>query len=96
MDMAWPEAGLHLVAAGAYLIIELYPQRHPAPAATPATVLVADLDQAIADAVARGAAVKQPPFAAPVDAGARQSLRTYRGGSARGTEGSGPGPAFWT
>lgn len=29
MDMAWPEAGMHIVAVGAFLILELDPERHP-------------------------------------------------------------------
>lgn len=71
MDMAWPEARLHLVAVGAYLILEMDPREYPVPAATPATVLVADLDEAVDAAVAAGAAIEQPRFTAPVGAGAR-------------------------
>ena len=70
MDMDWSEAGLHLVAVGAFLIIELDASQHDLAAATTATVLVADLDAAVAEQVRRGAHVAQERWSAPVGAGA--------------------------
>jgi predicted enzyme related to lactoylglutathione lyase len=71
MDMDVPEAGLHIVAVGGFLIIELDRATRPDAIATAATVLVTDLDQAVADRVAAGAEVIQERRSAPVGAGAR-------------------------
>jgi len=70
MDMEWPEAQLHLVAVGAFLIIELDPSAHEQAAATTTTVLVAGLDDAVAEQVRRGAEIVQSRWEAPVGAGA--------------------------
>jgi len=71
MDMDVPEAGLHIVAVGGFLIIELDRATRPDATATAATVLVADLDQTVAERVAAGAEVIQERRSAPVGAGAR-------------------------
>lgn len=71
MDMAWPEAGMHMVAIAEFLILELDPERHPLPAATRATVIVADLAAALTTAVGHGATVLEAPHPAPVGAAAR-------------------------
>jgi predicted enzyme related to lactoylglutathione lyase len=71
MDMDVPEFGLHIVAIGGFLIIELDRSTRPDAIATAATVLVANLDQAVAERVAAGAEVIQERRSAPVGAGAR-------------------------
>ena len=47
MDMDIPEAGLHVVAVGPFLILELTPEQHDLAAHTTVTVLNADLDDAV-------------------------------------------------
>jgi predicted enzyme related to lactoylglutathione lyase len=71
MDMDIPEAGLHVVAVGSFLIIELDPETHGLASQTTATVLNADLDQAVARHVAAGAEIVQERRQAPVGTGTR-------------------------
>jgi predicted enzyme related to lactoylglutathione lyase len=59
MDMDIPEAGLHVVAVGSFLILELDPEQHILASQTTVTVLNADLDQAVARQVAAGAEIVQ-------------------------------------
>jgi predicted enzyme related to lactoylglutathione lyase len=71
MDMDMPEAGLHVVAVGSFLILELDAQQHRLASQTTVTVLNADLDQAVARQVAAGAEIVQERWEAPVGAGTR-------------------------
>jgi hypothetical protein len=71
MDMDIPEAGLHVVAVGPFLILELDPERHRLASQTTVTVLNADLDRAVARQVAAGAEIVQERWEAPVGAGTR-------------------------
>jgi hypothetical protein len=50
-----PEAGLHVVAVGSFLILELDTEQHGLATQTTVTVLNADLDQVVATPVAAGA-----------------------------------------
>lgn len=59
MDMDIPEAGLHVVAVGSFLILELDAEHHGLASQTTVTVLNADLDQAVARQVAAGAEIVQ-------------------------------------
>ena len=59
MDMDIPEAGLHVVAVGAFLILELDDERHGLAAQTTVTVLNAHLDIAVARQLAAGAEIVQ-------------------------------------
>ena len=71
MDIDIPEAGLHVVAVGSFLILELDPEQHRLASQTTITVLNADLDQAVATQVAAGAEIVQERWEAPVGAGTR-------------------------
>jgi predicted enzyme related to lactoylglutathione lyase len=71
MDMDIPEAGLHVVAVGSFLILELDAEQHGLASQTTVTVLNADLDQAVARQVAAGAEIVQERWEAPVGAGTR-------------------------
>lgn len=71
MDMDIPEAGLHVVAVGSFLILELDAEPHGLASKTTVTVLNADLDQAVARQVAAGAEIVQARWEAPVGAGTR-------------------------
>jgi predicted enzyme related to lactoylglutathione lyase len=71
MDMDIPEAGLHVVAVGSFLILELDTEQHGLATQTTVTVLNADLDQAVATQVAAGAEIVQERWEAPVGAGTR-------------------------
>ena len=71
MDMDIPEAGLHVVAVGSFLILELDTEQHGLASQTTVTVLNADLDQAVARQVAAGAEIVQERWEAPVGAGTR-------------------------
>jgi hypothetical protein len=55
MDMDIPEAGLHVVAVGSFLILELDTEQHGLATQTTVTALNADLDQVVATPVAAGA-----------------------------------------
>jgi predicted enzyme related to lactoylglutathione lyase len=99
MDIELPEAGLHVVAVGPFLILELEAERHAQAAQTSITVLNADLDTAVQRQVAAGAEIVQERWEAPVGAGVR--LRHPDGVVAeylehRPTEDDvdAPGPAF--
>ena len=68
MDMDIPESGLHVVAVGPFLILEMDTQKldRSGPAAqTHVTVLNADLDTSVAREVAAGAQIVQPRWEAP-------------------------------
>jgi hypothetical protein len=71
MDMDIPEAGLHVVAVGPFLILELDAEQHRLASQTTVTVLNADLDEAVARQVAAGAEIVQERWEAPVGAGTR-------------------------
>jgi predicted enzyme related to lactoylglutathione lyase len=71
MDMDIPEAGLHVVAVGPFLILELDAKQHGLAAQTTVTVLNADLDEAVARQDTAGAEIVQERWTAPVGAGAR-------------------------
>jgi predicted enzyme related to lactoylglutathione lyase len=71
MDMDIPEAGLHVVAVGPFLILELDAEQHCLAAQTTVTVLNADLDDAVAQQVTAGAEIVQERWTAPVGAGTR-------------------------
>ncbi len=75
-DIDIPNAGLHVVAVGPFLIlaldeVKLGAERYAQASATCATVLNADLDRAVAQVVAAGAEIVQPRFALPHGAGYR-------------------------
>jgi hypothetical protein len=74
MDLDIPEAGLHVVAVGAFLILEMDPaklDRAGSARQTHVTVLNADLDAAVARQVAAGARIEQPRWEAPPGPGVR-------------------------
>lgn len=71
MDMDIPEAGLHVVAVGPFLILELDPEQHNLAAQTTVTVLNADLDDAVERQIAAGAEIVQERWDGPVGAGTR-------------------------
>lgn len=71
MDMDIPEAGLHVVAIGPFLILELDPDAHAEALATHATVLVPYLDEAVTARVADGASVVQDRWIGPAGPGTR-------------------------
>ena len=71
MDMDIPEAGVHVVAVGPFLILELNAAQHGLAAQTTVTVLNADLDEAVARQVTAGAEIVQERWTAPVGAGTR-------------------------
>jgi predicted enzyme related to lactoylglutathione lyase len=71
MDMELPEAGLHIVAVGSFLILEMDKRRHELAAQTSVTVLNAELDAAVARQVAAGAEIVQPRWETAVGAGVR-------------------------
>jgi len=71
MDMDIPEAGVHVVAVGSFLILELDAAQHGLAAQTTVTVLNADLDAAVATQVAAGAEIVQERWEGPVGAGTR-------------------------
>jgi predicted enzyme related to lactoylglutathione lyase len=74
MDLDAREAGLHIVAVGPFLILDLDPDlldRTEQARLTPVTMIFANLDKAIADSVAAGAEIVAEPFAAPTGRGAR-------------------------
>jgi predicted enzyme related to lactoylglutathione lyase len=71
MDMDIPEADLHVVAVGPFLILELDAEQHGLAAQTTVTVLNADLDEAVARQVTAGAEIVQERWTALVGAGTR-------------------------
>jgi predicted enzyme related to lactoylglutathione lyase len=74
MDMDIPEAGLHVVAVGPFLILEMDKQkldRAEQAAETHVTVLNAHLDDAVAERVADGAQIVQQRWEAPPGPGVR-------------------------
>lgn len=73
-DMDIPESGLHVVAVGPFLILEMDRtklDRAAQAVQTHVTVLVPDLDEAVAQRVAAGAAVVQKKWASPPGPGMR-------------------------
>lgn len=99
MDADIPEAGLHVVSVGSFLVLELDAEQHGLAARTTVTVLNADLDQAVARQLAAGAEIVEDRWDGPVGPGTR--LRhpdgliveyvEHRPGEADATT---PGPAF--
>ena len=74
MDLDVREAGLHIVAVGPFLILDLDPtllDRAEQARQTPVTMIFASLDDAISISVAAGAEIVAAPFAAPTGRGAR-------------------------
>ncbi len=74
MDMEIPEAGLHVVAVGPFLILEMDREkldRAGQAAQTQVTVLNADLDEAVARQVAAGAEIVHQRWDAPPGPGTR-------------------------
>lgn len=74
MDMDIPEAGLHVVAVGPFLILEMDMEtleRAGQAAQTQVTVLNAHLDEAVARQVAAGARIVQQRWEAPPGPGVR-------------------------
>jgi predicted enzyme related to lactoylglutathione lyase len=71
MDADIPEAGLHVVAVGSFLLIEMDAEQHGLAAQTTVTVLNADLDAAVARQVAAGAEIVQERWESAVGPGAR-------------------------
>jgi predicted enzyme related to lactoylglutathione lyase len=74
MDMDIPESGLHVVAVGPFLILEMDTQkldRAGQAAQTHVTVLNADLDTSVAREVAAGAQIVQERWEAPPGPGVR-------------------------
>lgn len=68
------EAGLRVAAVGPFLILDLDPtllDRTEQARQTPETMIFANLDDAVADALASGVEVAVAPFAAPTGRGAR-------------------------
>ncbi|PZS21931.1 MAG: hypothetical protein DLM61_27185 [Pseudonocardiales bacterium] len=71
MDMEIPEGGLHVVAVGPFLILELDQEKHALAVETTATVLTANLDETVARQLAEGAEVAQARWESPVGPGIR-------------------------
>lgn len=71
MDADMPEAGLHVVAVGSFLVLELAAGQHGLAAQTAVTVLNADVDEAVARQVAAGAEIVQQRWESPVGPGVR-------------------------
>ncbi len=74
MDMDMPESGLHVVAVGSFLILEMDRKKLDRAAQaveTRVTVLVADLDDKVAQLVASGAEVVQQRWDSPPGPGMR-------------------------
>lgn len=73
-DMDIPAQGLHVVAVGPFLILEIDRNklgRADQATKTPVTVLVPDLDAAVAQETAKGATVVQARWSAPPGPGVR-------------------------
>lgn len=75
-DMDIPEARLHVVAVGGFLILALDPKKldpakHGEATKITTTVLVAHLDEVVAEQVANGATIVQPRWTVPPGAGFR-------------------------
>jgi hypothetical protein len=74
MDLDIPESGLHVVAVGPFLILEMDTSqldRAEQAAQTHITVLNAKLDETVAQQVAAGAQIAQPRWDAPPGPGIR-------------------------
>ena len=71
MDTDIPEAGLHVVAVGNFLILELTAEDPGMARETSVTVLNADLDDAVARQVAAGAEIVQERWDSPNGPGVR-------------------------
>jgi predicted enzyme related to lactoylglutathione lyase len=71
MDADMPEAGIHVVAVGSFLVLELQGEQHGLAARTTVTVLNADLEAAVTRQVAAGAEIVQERWESPVGAGVR-------------------------
>ncbi len=74
IDMDIPEAGLHVVGIGSFLLLEMDPaklDRIDAAQQTHVTVLVADVDEAVRASAAAGAEVVQGRWRSPPGAGYR-------------------------
>lgn len=74
MDLDIPESGLHVVAVGPFLVLEMDKgqlDRAEQAAQTHITVLAANLDETVAQRVAAGAQIAQPRWDAPPGPGIR-------------------------
>lgn len=71
MDADIPEAGLHVVAVGSFLVLALDDEQHGLAAQTTVTVLNAHLDEAVSRQLAAGAEVVQDRWEGPVGPGVR-------------------------
>ncbi len=71
MDMDFPEANLHVVAVGPFLILELVAEDRGLAAETTVTVLNADLEAAAERAIAAGAVLVQARWQSPPGPGMR-------------------------
>jgi predicted enzyme related to lactoylglutathione lyase len=99
MDADIPQAGLHVVAVGSFLVLELDAEQHGLAAETAVTVLNADLDKAVARQVAAGAEIVQERWESPVGPGARLRhpdglIVEYVEHRPGGEDASTPGPEF--
>lgn len=102
MDMDIPEGGLHVVAVGAFLILELDKTklgRASQAAETRVTVLSAHLDEAVDRQVAAGAQIVQPRWESPPGPGIRLRhpdglLAEYLEHRPSPDDAGEPGPAF--
>ena len=75
-DIDIPDAGLHILAVGSFLILVLNEallgaERYRQATATRVTILAADLEKAVAMAVADGAHIAAPKFTVPHGTGYR-------------------------
>jgi hypothetical protein len=102
MHMDIPESGLHAVAVGPFLILEMdqgkLDRASPA-AATHVTILNANLDDAVARQVAAGAEIVQQRWEAPPGPGVRLRhpdglLAEYLEHGPSADDAGEPGPAF--
>lgn len=102
MDMDIPEGGLHVVAVGPFLILELDKTklgRASQAAETRVTVLSAHLDEAVDRQVAAGAQIVQPRWESPPGPGIRLRhpdglLAEYLEHRPSPDDAGEPGPAF--
>jgi predicted enzyme related to lactoylglutathione lyase len=99
MDADMPEAGLHVVAVGSFLVLELDAEQHGLAAQTTVTVVNADVDAAVARQVAAGAEIVQERWESPVGPGVRLRhpdglIAEYLEHRPGDDDVSAPGPAF--
>jgi predicted enzyme related to lactoylglutathione lyase len=71
MDADIPEASIHVVAVGSFLIVALDDEQHGLAAQTTVTVLNANLDDAVERQVSAGAEVVRARWESPVGPGVR-------------------------